>query len=53
MLKIFFPAGVEIPAIPDFKNIENKFNILSLAKVSDDEKISILLLSRIFSLVPL
>jgi len=52
MLKIFFPAGLEISSTPTHSEYQTSYNLLKdKHHLSADDKTSILLISRIFSLI--
>lgn len=52
MLKIFFPAGLDIPSTPTHSEYQTSYNLLKdKHHLSADDKTSILLISRIFSLL--
>jgi hypothetical protein len=52
MLKIFFPAGLEISSTPTHTEYQASYNLLKdKSHLTGDERTSILLISRIFSLI--
>ncbi|CDW83047.1 UNKNOWN [Stylonychia lemnae] len=53
MLKIFYPAGLEIPAIEQHQEFQSKWNLLRDKQISESDKCSILLITRIFTLMPM
>eukprot|EP00347_Sterkiella_histriomuscorum_P006973 403350735 len=53
MLKIFFPAGIDMPALDSHNDYKEKWDRMKDLDISEQDKTSILMISRIFSLVPL
>lgn len=54
MLKIFFPAGLDMPAIDSHREYKEKWDRLrDLNNLSEQDRTSILMITRIFSLLPL
>jgi len=52
MLKIFFPAGLEIPSTGGHQEHQHKYDLLADKNhLSSQDRTSILLISRIFSLL--
>jgi hypothetical protein len=51
MLKIFFPAGLDMQTTDTHVEYQAAYDLLKDKKISVEEKQSILLISRIFSLL--
>jgi len=51
MLKIFFPAGDEMPAPHDLEKFEFKYDLMRITEVNQNQAQNIRLISRLFCFI--